>query len=158
MARTYHVDAMRSWLVIGEVQALLNPMSVLVNAEYPPARPVLWTVVAIAPGGGVRGGGAPPPRTRRYVEIPTPPGLRPPPPPLGGGGSARRYPGKSMPTAWWNLSAGNYYTDSGLSDSVDPLFGSRCSSPPRRGRCRVRSSLVSCQRRIVAIVHRVILF
>jgi hypothetical protein len=94
LARTYHVDAMRSWLVIGEVQALLNPMSVLVNAEYPPARPVLWTVVAIAPGGGVRGGGAPPPRTRRYVEIPTPPGLRPPPPPLGGGGSARRYPGE----------------------------------------------------------------
>ena len=39
MARTYHVDAMRSWLVIGEVQALLNPMSVLVNAEYPPAHP-----------------------------------------------------------------------------------------------------------------------
>ena len=51
MARTYHVDAMRSWLVIGEVQALLNPMSVLVNAEYPPARPVLWTVVDIAPRG-----------------------------------------------------------------------------------------------------------
>ena len=60
LARTYHVGAMRSWLVIGEVQALLNPMSVLVNAEYPPARPVLWTVVAIAPGGGADGEGARP--------------------------------------------------------------------------------------------------
>ncbi len=78
MARTYHVDAMRSWLVIGEVQALLNPMSVLVNAEYPPARPVLWTVVAIVQGVGA-GGACPLPAqgggTRRSLLVaPTPPG------------------------------------------------------------------------------------
>ena len=69
MAQTYHMGALRSGLAIGEVQARLNPMLVLVivptrlsvsgERGVSPASLILWTVVGITLGVGTGEGACP---------------------------------------------------------------------------------------------------